>query len=60
MNIEVMIHMLKSQKVETDTAMSGELALKLVRARINLALEEGVSMYRIIFLDYSMPGMDGP
>ena len=41
-------------------ANSGEEALKLFEKRIELAKRGEIDMYKIIFLDYSMPIMDGP
>ena len=60
MNIEVMKTMLEHQYIEIDQAISGSIALNLIKERIRLVQEENAPMYKIILLDYSMPEMDGP
>ena len=45
---------------EVDQATRGAIALQLFRERIELVLSGKAEMYKIIFLDYSMPEMDGP
>lgn len=49
MNITVARNMLKSLKIQVDTAASGQECLNLVREK----------RYHIIFMDHMMPGMDG-
>ena len=56
MNIDVLQAMLCSLNVKSDKALSGEIALKLIQDRI----QSGEGMYKLILLDYSMPGMNGP
>ena len=41
-------------------AVDGAEAIKTVKARIRNCHEKQASMYKVIFLDYSMPEMDGP
>ena len=42
-------------------ALSGYQALAKIKDRIEqCANNEQLSMYQVILLDYSMPGMDGP
>ena len=46
--------------MKCDTALNGAQAIKIVQARIRKSQEEGAPMYKVVFLDYSMPEMDGP
>ena len=49
--------------LENDTASSGEYAISLIKQRLESCLEDGSDgpgMYKLIVMDYSMPGMDGP
>ena len=48
--------MLEARNFYSDAALSGQEALKHIKAR----KEKNEAMYRLIFLDYSMPDMDGP
>lgn len=49
LNLNVAVGLLKTFKIEADTALSGEEALKMVDS----------GKYDIIFLDHMMPDMDG-
>ena len=61
MNLEVhktMIQNLKSLKC--DTALSGAIALNLIKERLTKVLMNQANMYNFILMDYSMPRMNGP
>ena len=60
MNIEVMRAMIFEHGYDVDEASSGADAVSLFEQRIELAKKGVAKMYKIIFLDYSMPIMDGP
>ena len=60
MNIEVMRAMLFSKKIDSDYALKGTEALKLIQERLELVYRGEAVMYKVILLDYSMPEMDGP
>ena len=60
MNIEVMRTLLDAQEIKCDVSFSGKQALQLIEERTKRNTEEGVPMYKIILLDYSMPLMNGP
>ena len=60
MNVEVLKLMLKEQEIEADVAMGGQFALQMIQERLEMVLEGSQQMYKIVLLDYSMPGMDGP
>ena len=53
-----MIQNMKNLKV--DTALSGAIALNLIKERLTKVLNNQASMYKFILMDYSMPGMNGP
>ena len=40
--------------------MSGQEALHTIKERIRKVKQNQLEMFKIIFLDYSMPNMDGP
>ena len=60
MNIEVLRIMLTEIKVKTEIAIGGAAALDAITKRAQLVVEQGLEMYRLILLDYSMPELDGP
>ena len=60
MNIEVLKAMLQMQNTECDMAMSGNQAVMKIKERIECVRQGSSKMYKIICLDYSMSGMDGP
>lgn len=60
MNIEVLTLMLEEKGHVSDSVTKGREAVEIVKQRHALALENKAKMYRIIFLDYCMPDMDGP
>ena len=59
-NIEVMSAMLESRGHSSDIASSSKDALAYIEKRFELVKAGKARMYSIIFLDYSMPDMDGP
>ena len=61
MNIEVMKAMLDQENIAFDIAFRGSMALSCIEQRID-EINQGKTkvMYKVIFLDYSMPDMDGP
>ena len=61
MNIEVMKAMLDQENIAFDIAFRGSMALSCIEQRID-EINQGRTklMYKVIFLDYSMPDMDGP
>ena len=61
MNLEVHKTMILNMKnLRSDTALSGAIALDLIRARLTKVLQRRATMYRFILMDYSMPDMNGP
>ena len=55
--------MLRLEGIGCSTASSGERALELVKERIRKYVDsngEEQVLYKLILLDFSMPGMDGP
>ena len=61
MNLEVHEAMISSMKnLKSDTALSGAIALELVRERLDKVLQGRAAMYKFILMVYSMPNMDGP
>ena len=54
-NIFVLEELLKSHNYPNESCASGYKAVKLVQDRIR----NKVALYDIIFMDYSMPGLDG-
>ena len=46
--------------LKSDTALSGYIAIELIKERLNKVLKEEAFMYKFILMDYSMPEMDGP
>ena len=60
MSIEVIAFMLSELDVTNDRALSGSIAIELVKERIQLVCQGQASMYKVIILDFCMPGIDGP
>ena len=60
MNVEMISSMLDMKKIKADCALSGSQSIKLIQSRIELVYRGQASMYSVIFVDYSMPEMDGP
>ena len=60
MNHCLMKDLLAKQKLFCNEAGSGEIALEMIHKRCELVKKEEAEMYKIIFLDYSMQGMNGP
>ena len=60
MNIQVLQSMLQVNGYQTDACMDGYTALNVYQERIKKFKSSGLATYQIVFLDYSMPGMDGP
>ena len=46
--------------LKSDTALSGSIAIDLIRERLNQVMQGQAKMYKFILMDYSMPDMDGP
>ena len=46
--------------LKSDTALSGPIALELIKERLNKVLQGQAVMYKFILMDYSMPEMNGP
>ncbi len=55
MNVFVLDSMLETNKVVSESCSSGFKAIQLIQDRI----ETGKELHKIIFMDYSMPKMDG-
>ena len=53
---------LKNTSNIVDEALNGEEAVELFKKRIELCIESNwlIKPYRIVFIDYNMPIMDGP
>ena len=51
---DTIAEMLKAMDFEADAAESGERALSAVKAA-----QAGGAPYRVVFLDWKMPGLDG-
>ena len=60
MNIAVMEALFEELNVKCDSASGGSDAITLARDRLNKVKQGQAEMYRFIFLDYSMPYIDGP
>ncbi len=52
--------MLYDKNIKCDSTLTGPQALKLVESRLELLKCDKAPMYKIVFLDYSMPEMTGP
>ena len=60
LNIFVIDALLREAGIPCDSANSGASALKLIKERIVAYSRGEAPLYKLILLDYSMPGMDGP
>ncbi len=60
LNIEVMKALLETKGYQVDYAMSGKHCIDKITERLELVESNQAEMYKLILLDYSMPGMDGP
>lgn len=60
MNIFALESVLKGLNIKCDTAMTGNQAIELFKQRISAYREQGVPLYKVFLVDYSMPGMSGP
>ena len=59
-NLEVMRGTLMMHNLDSDAVSNGYQALDLIKKRIHVAsTNKDISMYKLIFIDYSMPVMDG-
>ena len=56
MNIVVLQALLRQHGVKSDQAIGGLEGLAMVKQRF----ESQTSMYTLLLIDYSMPGLDGP
>ena len=52
--------MLKSEGYSCELAMSGKSAIDIILNRFDLIYGGLAQMFKLILLDFSMPGMDGP
>lgn len=61
-NLFAMQGQLSQFRVASDTAMSGEKALELLGERLKALVEGDITkpLYKLIVIDYSMPGLSGP
>lgn len=46
--------------LKSDFAISGDKAINLVKKRLENMERSNSEMYKLIFLDFSMPDLDGP
>ena len=60
MNIHVLQAMLKLMNNDCNHALNGQDAIQKVKTRITDVEQNKTEMYRIIFLDYNMPDINGP
>lgn len=63
MNIFVISELLGMDDIKCDKALNGAEAIRMVRERMEEFAADttgSATLYRLILLDYSMPGMDGP
>ena len=60
MNVFVVQQLLKQEGVKADSAYCGNEGVQLVKNRVKEVIKGEAQMYKIIFLDYSMPDLDGP
>ena len=63
MNVEVINQLLEAYGVHSESALSGQRAIDMVKRRIELVQEDKATRYQVfklILLDYSMPEMNGP
>ena len=60
LNLEVLGAMIAEYGLEVEKATSGVEAIEMFKKRIEQVERGEAEMYRIVFLDYSMPLMDGP
>ena len=51
--------MFYESKVATESAVNGKIALESIEERINLVESGKAEMYKIIFLEYSLPDLNG-
>ena len=60
-NVEVHEAMItQMMNLKSDTALSGSIAIDLIRERLDQVMQGQAKMYKFILMDYSMPDMDGP
>ena len=59
-NIECLQAMIEQFGYQCDSANSGAKGLQVIEKRLGLVRSGQAAMYQLIFLDYSMPEMDGP
>ena len=60
MNVLVIKSLLEVDGVQADVAYCGNEGVQHIIDRVNDVCRGGAQMYKIIFLDYSMPDMEGP
>ena len=60
-NVEVHEAMItQMMNLKSDTALSGSIAIDLIKERLDQVMQGQAKMYKFILMDYSMPDMDGP
>ena len=59
MNVDIMKELLLAQNYESDIALNERKALQLFEDRIEKVRQGEAEMYKIVLLDYSMPGIGG-
>ena len=59
MNVDIMKELLRAQHYESDFAYNEQRAIQLFEERVEKVKRGEVEMYKIILLDYSMPGIGG-
>ena len=59
-NIEILSILLKLKNLGSNYAACGQEALQVLKERIAKVKQNKLEMFKIIFLDFSMPDMDGP
>ena len=58
-NVFMLQELLLQQEFESESAICEQKAIELVKKRIQEVLRGDAEMYKIILLDYSMPGIGG-
>ena len=59
-NVEILEMMVKDEGYSCDSALSGSEAIEMVLNRLEQVYHGQAQMYKLILLDFSMPGMNGP
>ena len=59
MNVDIMKELLKAQNYESDLSLNEQKAIQLFKERVQKVKRGEAEMYKIVLLDYSMPGIGG-